>query len=61
MKICDNEHEEIAFEGNWNTECPFCNKIKQNKKLEEEIEELKYEIKDKIDEIIGLERELNDN
>ena len=53
MKLCEDNHPEIVFEGNWNTKCPLCLEIEKGKDLQNEVDELKTEIQkleDRIEE-----------
>ena len=57
MRVCDDGHEEIAYEGNWKTDCPVCVILKEKSELETTVEELKEKIKEFE---LDLERK-NDN
>ena len=41
MKLCDENHDEICFEGNNHTDCPLCKLIEEK---EDEAAELQSEI-----------------
>lgn len=43
MNLCNNDHDEVCYEGHV---CPMCEKIKGLKELEEEIDSLKDEIQE---------------
>ena len=43
MKLCDDEHDEVCYNGR---NCPVCEKMKEIEVLEEKICELEQELKD---------------
>jgi len=47
MKLCDDGHDEVCFEGGYYTECPMCLEIGKSETLEGRIEELEQEL-DKV-------------
>ena len=57
MILCDKTHDEICYEGNWKTECPFCKMIKEK---DGEIEGMKKVEEDLIGKIENLENELEE-
>ena len=44
MKICEENHDEIAFEGGRKSLCPLCEALDEIKTLEKEVQKLELEL-----------------
>ena len=46
MKLCDDGHDEICFEGHFRTPCPLCEALQKVHDLDEKVDTQTDEIRD---------------
>lgn len=45
MQLCSDGHEEVAFAGAWESDCPACAYVREvREEMQEQIDELKQEL-----------------